>query len=48
VRDELSPYFEFADMDVEKANLAMQNILRLKSEIHIIQADIRNLEKKLR
>lgn len=48
VREELSPYFEFIDMDVEKAQLAMNNIIRLKSEISIIQADIRTLEKKLR
>ena len=48
VREELSPYFEFIDMDVEKAQLAMNNIIRLKSEISIILADIRNLEKKLR
>lgn len=48
VREELSPYFEFIDMDVEKAQLAMNNIIRLKSEISIIQTDIRTLEKKLR
>lgn len=48
VRDELSPYYEFQDMDVNKANLAMQNILRLKAEIAIIQKDITALERKLR
>ena len=48
VRDELSPYLEFADIDSHKAELAMNNIVRLKSEIKEIDADIRALERKLR
>ncbi len=48
IRDELSPYYEFADMDVAKAKVLMDRIVSLKAEMDIINTDIRNLEKKLR
>ena len=48
VREELSPYYEFTDMNTEKAQLAMNNIVRLKTEIEVIEKDIKALERKLR
>jgi len=48
VREELSPYYEFDEMDTEKAQLAMNNIVRLKSDIDVIKKDITALERKLR
>lgn len=48
IREELSPYYEFADMDVSKAKVLMDRIVALKSEMDIISTDIKNLEKKLR
>jgi hypothetical protein len=48
VRQELSPYLEFFEMNVEKANLAMLNIARLKRDIEEIGKDITALERKLR
>ena len=48
VREELSPYFEFTDIDVNKSKLAIENIVRLKREITEIEADIKALERKLR
>lgn len=48
VRDELSPYYEFEEMNTEKAELAMKNISRLKSDIDVIKKDITALERKLR
>lgn len=47
VRNALSPYQEFEDIDIEKAELAMTNIKRLKIEIDLIEKDIRSLERKL-
>lgn len=47
VRNALSPYQEFEDIDVEKAELAMSNIKRLKTEIDLIEKDIKALERKL-
>lgn len=47
VREELSPYYEFTDMNTEKAQLAMNNIVRLKAEIEVIEKDIKALERKL-
>ena len=48
VRQELSPYLEFHEMNVNKANLAMLNIVRLKRDIEEIEKDIAALERKLR
>jgi hypothetical protein len=48
VREELSPYYEFDEMNTEKAQLAMNNIVRLKSDIDVIKKDITALERKLR
>lgn len=48
VRQELSPYLEFQEMNVEKANLAMSNLVRLKREVEEIEKDITALERKLR
>lgn len=48
VREELSPYLEFADIDTGKAKLAMENIVRLKNEITEIDADIKALQRKLK
>ena len=47
IRNELSPYLEFTDIDVDKAQLAMNNIVRLKGEIEVIEKDIKALERKL-
>ena len=48
VREELSPYYEFDEMNVEKAQLAMTNIAKLKIDIDLIKKDITALERKLR
>lgn len=48
VRNELSPYLEFTEIDTERARLAMDNIVKLKGEIAEIEADIKALERKLR
>jgi hypothetical protein len=48
VRDELSPYLEFHEMNTAKALLAMNNIVRLKTDIEAIGKDIAALERKLR
>ena len=47
VRNALSPYLEFTDLDTEKAQLAMNNILRLKTDIQLLEKDIKALERKL-
>lgn len=47
IREELSPYLEFPEIDQHKAMLAMQNIVRLKREIEEIDKDIKALERKL-
>lgn len=47
VRNELSPYLEFADVDTEKAMLAMTHIVRIKTEIKLIVKEINALERKL-
>jgi predicted RNA methylase len=47
VRNALSPYQEFEEIDVDKAELAMSNIKRLKTEIDLIEKDIKSLERKL-
>lgn len=48
VREELSPYYEFDEMNVDKAQLAMTNIAKLKIDIDLIKKDITALERKLR
>jgi hypothetical protein len=48
VREELSPYYEFDEMNVSKAQLAMTNIAKLKTDIDLIKKDITALERKLR
>lgn len=47
-RDQLSPYLEFTDIDTDKAHLAVENIVRIKKEIAVIETDIKALERKLR
>lgn len=47
VREELSPYLEFNEMNTGKAQLAMNNIVRLQAEIEVIEKDIKALERKL-
>lgn len=47
VREELSPYYDFTEMNTEKAQLAMSNIVRLKAEAEVIAKDIKALERKL-
>ena len=47
VREELSPYYDFTEMNTEKAQLAMNNIVRLKAEAEVIAKDIKALERKL-
>lgn len=48
VRDILSPVLEFEEIETDRAQLAMNNIVRLQSEIKEISADIKALERKLR
>lgn len=48
VREELSPYLDFIDIDVSKAKLAVDNIARLKREIEEVSREITALERKLR
>ena len=47
VRNALSPYLEFIELDTEKAQLAMGNIVRLKTEIKLIEKEVKALERKL-
>ncbi len=47
-REQLSPYLEFTDIDTDKAKLAVENIVRIKKEIAVIETDIKALERKLR
>jgi hypothetical protein len=44
VREELSPYYEFDEMNVDKAQLAMTNIAKLKIDIDLIKKDITTLK----
>jgi hypothetical protein len=48
VRDILSPVLEFDEIETDRAQLAMSNIVRLQAEIKEINADIKALERKLR
>lgn len=48
VRDILSPVLEFDEIETDRAQLAMNNIVRLQTEIKEISADIKALERKLR
>ena len=47
VRNELSPYLEFDELDTEKAQVAFNNITRLSTEIKDLKKDIQKLEKRL-
>lgn len=48
MRDILSPILEFDEIETDRAQLAMNNIVRLQGEIKEISADIKALERKLR
>lgn len=47
MRDILSPILEFDEIETERAELAMQNIVRLQKEIKEIAGDIKSLNRKL-
>jgi len=47
-REELSPYLDFTDIDINKAKLAVENISRIAQNISDIENDIKALERKLR
>lgn len=47
VRNELSPYLEFCEVDVEKAALAMDAIVKLRKEIEQLNREITALERRL-
>lgn len=47
MRDILSPILEFDEIETERAELAMQHIVRLQKEIKEIAGDIKSLNRKL-
>lgn len=47
VRNELSPYLDFDEMDINRAKLAFDNIARLSSELKALDREIRKQESKL-
>lgn len=47
VRNELSPYLEFCEVEVEKAALAMDAIVKLRKEIDQLNREITALERRL-
>lgn len=47
IRNELTPYLEFDELDVEKAQLAFNKVIKISGEIKDLNKEIRNLEKKL-
>lgn len=47
MRDILSPVLEFDEIETERAELAMQHIVRLQKEIKEIEGDIKTLNRKL-
>ncbi|HPS83285.1 MAG TPA: hypothetical protein PLA88_03135 [Bacteroidales bacterium] len=47
VRDKLSPYLEFCEADVDKAELAMNEIVKLRKEIDLLNREITALERRL-
>lgn len=47
MRDILSPILEFDEIETERAELAMQHIVRLQKEIKEIEGDIKTLNRKL-
>jgi hypothetical protein len=47
MRDILSPVLEFDEIEAERAELAMQHIVRLQKEIKEIAGDIKTLNRKL-
>lgn len=47
MRDILSPILEFDEIETERAELAMQHIVRLQKEIKQIAGDIKSLNRKL-
>lgn len=46
-RDELSPYLEFTEINIEKAKIALGNIVAIREKIDEISKDIKALERKL-
>lgn len=48
VRNELSPYLEFAEIDLDKARVAFQKIVQCRTEIDEIGKEIKALERKLK
>lgn len=47
VRSSLSPYIEFEECDVAKAEIAMAKVVELFAEIKMLKAEVQKLEKKL-
>jgi predicted RNase H-like nuclease (RuvC/YqgF family) len=47
MRDILSPVLEFDEIESDRAELAMQHIVRLQKEIKEIKGDIKTLNRKL-
>lgn len=47
VRNSLSPYVEFEECDVPKAQVAFSKIIKLWAEIKMLNTEILKLEKKL-
>jgi hypothetical protein len=47
MRDILSPVLEFDEIESDRAELAMQHIVRLQKEIKEIEGDIKTLNRKL-
>lgn len=47
-RDILSPVLEFEEIETDRLQLAISNIVRLNADIKDINADIKAFERKLR